>query len=216
MDERNSTISLEMARNGSPVAIVNGIYLHSIYDPEKEAESFVETFESQLTHKTHVLILGLGLGYHVEKVAAFMRSTHKSFHITVLEPNSELITITNEQRNFKASEVSIVHLTDYKKLYLNKSFVTFLMQKPCLIKHEASFGLNKELFAGFLTFKSDRKVSSFEESLSPQTRELLAIDPTLSFRGSAAKVEASGKITSRAEYLTLALREIVIKNEKEL
>ena len=69
MDERNSTISLEVARNGSPVPTINGIYLHSIYDPEKEADAFVETYERQLTQKNHVLILGLGFGYHVEKIS---------------------------------------------------------------------------------------------------------------------------------------------------
>lgn len=216
MDERNSTISLEMARNGSPVPVCNGIYLHSIYDPEKEAESFVETYERQLTQKNHVLILGLGLGYHVEKVAEFMRTVHKNFHITILEPNSELITITNQQRTFSSQEISIIHLVDYKNLYASKKFVKFLMQKPCLLKHEASFGLNKELFSGFLTFKSDRKISSFEESLSAQTRELLALDPQASFRESASRIETSGKISGRAEYLTLALREVINKNLKEL
>ena len=90
------------------------------------------------------------------------------------------------------------------------------MQKPCLLKHEASFGLHTELFKGFLTYKSDKKISSYLEYLTPETKNLIITDSTQTFRETAENIKARGQISNRAEYLTLALREMIVQNQKEL
>ena len=214
MDERNSTISLEMARNGSPVVKTEGVYLHSIYDPEKEADSFVETYEKQLQAKNHILIFGLGLGYHVNKVAKFLKDKHVDYRIVVLETNRDLIGLVEEQNLVPSERIKVFHLEDYKKLYAERSFVNFLMQKPCLLKHEASFSLHKEKYAGFLTYKSHKKIKDYSDQLTNTTRELISLNPDYTISEIAKSIKSSGHITNRSQYLTLALDELLTQTRK--
>jgi hypothetical protein len=214
MDERNSTISLEMARNGSPVAKVRGVYLHSVYDPEKEASSFAETYEKQLAGKNHILIFGLGLGYHVNQVVKSLKDKHVDYRIVVLETNRDLIGLVEEQNLVPSERIKVFHLEDYKKLYAERSFVNFLMQKPCVLKHEASFALHKEVYAGFLTYKSDKKIKSYSDQLTSTTKELISIDLNCTIGEIATMIKSSGKISERGQYLTLALDELLTQTRK--
>lgn len=216
MDERNSTISLEKARNGSTVAIINGVYLHSVYDPEKEADAFVETYEKQLQLKNHILILGLALGYHIEKVTKYLRTHHGEYKITVLETNEELIKISKEKQQFDEQRVSIIHLSDYKKLYAKKEFVNFLMQKPCLLKHEASFGLSKEKYTGFLTYKSSKETTSYTDLLSETTKDLISLRSEFILKEMGNQIKASGHIEGRSEFLAMALNEVIKLDQEEI
>jgi hypothetical protein len=50
------------ARNGQPIARIEGIHLHSSYDPEKEARRFVRQ-SLQQPNPSMILLLGAGLGY---------------------------------------------------------------------------------------------------------------------------------------------------------
>lgn len=43
------------------------VYLHSKYDPVKEAEKLVEQYEKDIDQYDHIFFYGIGLGYHVEK-----------------------------------------------------------------------------------------------------------------------------------------------------
>lgn len=54
------------AKSGDPVPYVKGIYLHSSYNPLSEAKKFIDTYE--LAGCRTVLVLGLGLAYHVKEL----------------------------------------------------------------------------------------------------------------------------------------------------
>lgn len=69
---------VEMGRKGQPTLRVEGVYLHSRYDPEREAAQLIDSAE--LDPKRPVLVVGLGLGYHV---AALVQ---RGFTVAVLEP----------------------------------------------------------------------------------------------------------------------------------
>ena len=87
-ENANNFLSLEETRNGQNTIKVNGIYLHSKYDPIKEAISFVNANIEEDQNTSGYLVLGLGLGYHVAELA---NRTNKQ--ITVLEPNKELYNL---------------------------------------------------------------------------------------------------------------------------
>ena len=216
MDERNSTVSLEMARNGSPVAKVRGVYLHSVYDPEKEADSFVETYEKQISTKNHILIFGLGLGYHVNRVVKSLRSTHHDYRVVVLESNSELISLVSEQGLVPSEKVRIIHLDNYESLYSDRTFVDFLMKKPCLLKHEASFSIDKDLYTGFLKYKSSKSIADYSKNLSETTKTLLNIEGSSTIGEVAESIQNNGRISNRSEYLTLAFGELLTQTRKGL
>ncbi|MBO4321237.1 MAG: hypothetical protein J5857_12290, partial [Treponema sp.] len=58
-------IKYENARNGDRICSVDGIKLHSAYDPQKEAERFVSGLECSFS-PTHVIITGPALSYCVK------------------------------------------------------------------------------------------------------------------------------------------------------
>lgn len=60
--------------------------LHSKYDPLKEATIWVEKEIKQLSNNSSVLVIGLGAGYHIEKLSKTLPSTK----IIVLEFNEQL------------------------------------------------------------------------------------------------------------------------------
>lgn len=44
------------------------VYVHSAYDPLKEAERLVEQKKEEIAKHEHIFFYGVGLGYHIEKV----------------------------------------------------------------------------------------------------------------------------------------------------
>lgn len=66
----------------------NTLYLHSRYDPIREAESIIDNLEEReaISEDTHIVFYGLGLGYHVE---AFLKRYPKN-DFSIYEPSIEV------------------------------------------------------------------------------------------------------------------------------
>ncbi|MFZ5353320.1 MAG: motility associated factor glycosyltransferase family protein, partial [Bacillota bacterium] len=60
------------------------ILLHSAYDPNKEAEKWIEKYD--LKYKDSLAILGVGAGYHIEALVRKYPNKNK----IIIEPNKEL------------------------------------------------------------------------------------------------------------------------------
>ena len=56
-------ISIEPARSGEPAASIGSIHIHSAFNPEKEAQRFLNTHLEGIRQKAAVVIIGAGLGY---------------------------------------------------------------------------------------------------------------------------------------------------------
>jgi spore maturation protein CgeB len=87
-----SGLSLECevlpARSGVPTLRVNGIFLHSRYDPEQEAARLIDS--AGLDPQCPVAVAGMGLGYHV---AELVRRGHE---VHVVEPAEEVARLALE------------------------------------------------------------------------------------------------------------------------
>lgn len=63
-------IETTIAKNGLPVLQIEHekrkLFIHSKYDPVKEAEQILSKYEEQIEQFQHVLFYGVGLGYHVK------------------------------------------------------------------------------------------------------------------------------------------------------
>lgn len=73
------------------------LFLHSKYNPSKEAESWVESVASQVIDVKHILIFGLALGYHIQ--ALITRFPDKKIYI--YEPDYHLFMAALETRSLK-------------------------------------------------------------------------------------------------------------------
>jgi hypothetical protein len=208
MDERNSQYELQPSRNGLTVPVINGVYLHSIYNPIKEAEAFIGSQKKNLTFKNSVLILGLGFGYHVEETAKILNSIHKSYEIIILEPNEKLVEDFISTRAFEDKNIRIICKQKVKDLFSDWNFVQFLMKKPCIIKHDASFILEKEFYTNFLGYQASKDIINFKGLLSEDAKDLFQTRDARNFNSYVEEIKDSGRIVDRNEYLVLALNEL--------
>jgi len=86
--------SVVPAKSGSPVLQIGTITFHSLYDPVKEANNFVDAHvdKQKLEEKSPIVVFGLGLGYHI----AAMLEKCQGHSITVIEPRIEILRTAAE------------------------------------------------------------------------------------------------------------------------
>lgn len=87
------------------------LLIHSMYDPIREAERIIASYQEKITEKTHVFFYGVGMGYHVEKFMELYPNNSYSLY----EPIPEVFLEMSAHRNLK----NIVN-KNLKKLYVDK------------------------------------------------------------------------------------------------
>ena len=208
MDERNSQYELQRSRNGLTVPVMNGVYLHSIYNPVKEAEAFIDGHAETLKYKNKVLVLGLGFGYHVEEIARHLNSHHGDYEIIILEPNQRLIDDFISTRKFEDTNIKIIFKEKIKDLFTDWNFVSYLMNKPCIIKHDASFILNKDYFTKFLAYQAPKDILNYKSILTEKSQSIFNENLGQNLDSYVQGIKESGKKLERNDFLLLALEEI--------
>lgn len=92
----NHSIVQVMAKNGQPTLKVNDVYLHSTYDPGREAERLAANHFKP--GHFHVLI-GFGLGYLAQSL--FEKVAVKDY-LLIIEPNPQVFHCALDQQDFSA------------------------------------------------------------------------------------------------------------------
>jgi len=214
MEERTSQLEIKTSRNGLTVPVINGIHLHSIYNPAKEAEAFALGYEEAVSQKNNILILGLGYGYHVDEIAKLASKYHENYNILVIEPNKELVEHFMAHRNFQDKNINITYKVNAKELYEDISFVNFLMQKPCIIKHDSSFNLDRSFYTEFLKFQAPNHIGEFMDFLDPELQTYFKTfqgnDVTLDHH---IKTLKAGGVQDKMDFGMLAFEALIAKKD---
>lgn len=204
------SLEIKKSKTGTPVPVINGVHLHSAYNPEKEAESLVSKYEDALKLTPNALVLGLGMGYHVMELQKKLSTYHPgNWHIFVVDPYSELLEKTLEENELNDERVHIIAGQSISELYRNLDFVKFLVSKPTIVSHSASFNLYETYFRKFLTHKEGTTIGNISGVItSPTLRDYLTtqdneleFDQFLTARASSTQIE-------EFDHLALALREM--------
>lgn len=104
-DPSEQSVILEDTKNNKKTLKITKddklLYLHSKYDPLKEAELIIDRLEEneEITEDTHVIFYGLGLGYHVD---AFLKRYPKN-DFSIYESSMEVL-------NHYLDQTSLNHL----------------------------------------------------------------------------------------------------------
>ncbi|MDR4480342.1 MAG: glycosyltransferase [Nitrospira sp.] len=77
-------LTIEAARNGAPSARRSGRWIHSAYDPHREADTWADTHAPACQNGDIVVVAGVGLLYHVE---ALRKRLAPEIALAVLIPN---------------------------------------------------------------------------------------------------------------------------------
>ncbi len=155
-----SSYEVKTSRTEQKVPVVNGVHLHSIYNPFKEAETLISSNIDALTNKNEVLILGLGFGYHVNYAIEKLTELHgNNFKIIVIEPNLQVHQDCLNLDLLNKKNVLVYSGFTAQELYRDLDLVHFLLRKPAMIAHPASFNLYQMYFKTFLTFEAPTNIT---------------------------------------------------------
>lgn len=103
-----NNITLEQTRNNQKTIKVkyNGkdFYLHSKYDPLREAEAIINKLEEKenIDENSHVIFYGLGLGYHID----IFTQRYPNISFSLYEPSVEVFQYFLDNINFRKSSLS--------------------------------------------------------------------------------------------------------------
>jgi hypothetical protein len=129
-------IVVKTTPSGAPTLLVRGVYLHSPRDPAREGRHLAETAEQR-----PVIVLGFGLGYVAEAVAAatdkplIIVERHRALFKTALETRDLTGFFTRSNMTFLLGASSALPTLDLAK------------HQPCLLRNRALIQLDQAWYA---------------------------------------------------------------------
>lgn len=155
----NLNYKIETAKTGYPVPVINDVHLHSLYDPLKEATEFAKLHEPELVKNNAILILGLGFAYHIKAIQEIMTSYHgENYKLVIIEPSAQIIDECHKLHLLPNTHVTIFNADNPVDLYHNKELVQFLLQRPHLLFHPASYNVYTDYFKTYLSYRPDNRL----------------------------------------------------------
>jgi hypothetical protein len=205
-------LNVKMSKTDQPVPVLGGVHLHSIYNPDREAEGFISANEKNFKEESQVLIFGLGFGYHISKLEARLKALHgDEYRIFVIEPSKELYQRWKDLRPTSfSSRVKIVQFENVKDFFKDKELVEFLSDKPHVLPHPASFQLNESFYKSFMSFHYPTTID--------ESQFFVESEEYSKYLSQAPEGESTEEIFQRVkgksflqkhDFLTLALSEMV-------
>jgi len=98
-------------------------YIHSKYDPLKEAQSIIKKNENNLEKSKIIIFFGTGLGYHIELILR----AYPDIKVYIYEPNSEVLYYFLKERSFSESQ-----LKRFKNIFIDRD--SFLKEIENIIR----------------------------------------------------------------------------------
>lgn len=149
-DEENKILTeIEETRNGNKTLSIakddKKIYLHSKYNPLKEAETIVDSFDD-IDENTNVIFYGTGLGYHIRLIL----EKYKEIKYYIYEPIPELLYAFLSNVNLK--DLKMNRLMGISTNFEGNSIDKFVDRNRDNIKiiempsHKQNFTLENEKF----------------------------------------------------------------------
>ncbi len=126
--EPGGAIESVAGRGGQPTARIHGVLLHSQYNPEEEARRLVDSVD--LYPDRPVLVVGLGLGYHVEELIA------RGYELCVIEPSMDTAALA--ARRLPEELACCLVLGDCDAALRDETFIAWLRREPQVLVHPAT------------------------------------------------------------------------------
>ena len=205
---KQQSFEVKNAKSGHPVPVVNGVHLHSIYNPVKEARDMVKKSYKNFKENPSVLIFGYGFGYHIDEIISFFKSEKiKKYELVVIEPNEEILNEDNRpEKNIK-----VYCEKEPSELFKNIDFINFLIKKPVIFAHPPSFNLYKNYYEKLLKYKypSDL-VRTIKEIKNKSLKEFCQKNTTgKSLEGFLNNIKNKDSYFNKNEFLLMAFSSLI-------
>jgi len=124
----SGTVQWDEGRGALPTLKAGNVYLHSRYNPEQEAQRLIDSAE--LDPARPVLVVGLGLGYHV------LVLLRRGFQVAVVEPDRDVAQFA--LAGPLAGEDVLLGLGDADAIAETQAFHAFAAKSPQVLVHPAT------------------------------------------------------------------------------
>lgn len=211
-ESNSSKLNIKMSKTDQPIPVLDGVHLHSIYNPTREAEGFVSANEASFKNEPKILVFGLGFGYHIAKLEARLKALHgNDYQVFVIEPSQELYNRWKDLRPTTFSpHVKVVQFKDVVEFFKDRELVEFLSAKPHVLPHPASFQLNETFYKNFMSFHYPTTVSESQHFVeSKEYSDYLSEAPEGESTEDLFKRVKGKSFLQKNDFLTLALSEMV-------
>lgn len=169
---RSRILNTYLNQQGIPIPVIDGVYLHSKFDPIGEAEEFARTCLEKSKPNRPLLIIGLGFGYHIRELLRLV----PDLEIYVIEPEQDLISA--KQNQDICQKVKVIQGKTPKEICNQMNFIQAIAKDAIVIKHKTSYDLNALLYQNIQSFIAN-KVDFEQESMTAQLIEESASNPDL-------------------------------------
>lgn len=92
MTKRN--IKILNSKRGKQTLCIDGMFIHSKYDPLKEAEVFINNNRNFYENKKHIVMYGLGLGYYALQL---LKKMNNNCHLYIFDIDEEVFSLCNDK-----------------------------------------------------------------------------------------------------------------------
>ncbi|NFF82042.1 motility associated factor glycosyltransferase family protein [Clostridium botulinum] len=151
---RQRNIKVFKAVNGSLTMKVDKIFIHSAYYPEKACEKFIENNKTLYINKKQVVVYGIALGYHIEKL---LDKVSDDTYIYVFDVDQEIYNIGESYEVYKnfINNPKVKIYIGYNEKFLYKlklklrEIDDILIYTPSLMVLPKEFSEIKSIFTNF-------------------------------------------------------------------
>ena len=191
------------SKDGLKIPVVNGVHIHSQYNPRKEGEDLLKQHLHALEKKNNLLILGLGFGHHLFDIIKHLKSNNTSFNIAVIDPNRQVIDDCLKFYPELLKDITVYCDPLINKLFYSKELIDFLLEKPVIIPHAPSFNLYREYFTEYLTYKCSQRIRDVIDTLEyKEAKDYFKLcDPNLSIMNCFHHIESSRQFNESFEFI---------------
>ncbi len=184
---QSNSLEIIHSKTGHPIPVVDGVFLHSEYDPVKEAKKFATSLIPHIKRNNRLVVFGLGLGYHIDEIINIMTLHHgANISLAVIEPNRNLVIEYLRHRHVNKGIVKIYCKETVEELFTSKELTAFMADSPGIIRHTPSCNLTPSFYEEVLDFISPQDLKSTRTSIKnflirreiaryPQTESLSSI-----------------------------------------
>lgn len=156
-----TTYEIRTSKSGLPTLVAKGareVRLHSAYDPAKEAERSIESFNPGKA--SIILVSGVALGYHLQK----LKEKFPDRRIIAAERDLEVLKLAEKECKDNLTGIGTVFSTmDVVTLFENIDMTSFRGVAHFL--HRSSYLLNKEFY--------DSIAAEFKQQVSSRVSDIL-------------------------------------------
>lgn len=137
--KKGEDLQVVQAKSGKPSLRAGDIILHSVYDPVREAQTWIEHHREKLDRNSSFVVLGFAMGYHLVTLLQYLQSQYQNeFSVYVFEPRADILKTAFEHVDLSFALPSIHFISEHEIPRLENKFV-ILEHKPSINANPAFF-----------------------------------------------------------------------------